>query len=146
VLAIEQGLKHLFAPNSCGRAAGENAKLVHNMTYAAPEIIQAAESARISVPVDAAADVWALGLVAMELVTRNRIFPELSVDLDIAEAERIKNTICDQLTGRQKLPWEGDEADAPQNNEQLRPLKRTVRLFRTQPSPPYFKPSCTVRS
>jgi serine/threonine protein kinase len=97
------------------------------MTYAAPEIIKAAESSRRSVVVDASADVWALGVIALELVTRERAFPEFPGDADIAEAERFKNVICDCLLGRKKFPWEGDGAEARHVGEELRSLKRTVR-------------------
>lgn len=49
--------------------AGEPARLVQNITYAAPELVTAVERSKNVLEVDAAADMWALGVVALEVAT-----------------------------------------------------------------------------
>lgn len=121
--------------------AGERAKIVHNLSYAAPETILAAEAANRSVVVDAAVDVWALGVIALELVAGELMFPELAaisglVDAVDADAEQSGLAACNSISGREKLPWEGAGAEVRRKTDQLRSLKRTVRFpsfFALQP-------------
>ena len=49
--------------------AGEPARLVQNITYAAPELVTAVERSKNVLEVEAAADIWALGVVALEVAT-----------------------------------------------------------------------------
>ena len=66
------------------------------MRYAPPEELSALQKGEHSVAADAAADVWALGVIAFELLTRHRVFGS-SVARDTMKA---------QLLGREALPWE----------------------------------------
>jgi serine/threonine protein kinase len=113
--------------------AGERSRLVHNITYAAPEIIKAAEASKSTVFVDPATDVWAVGLIALEMVTGERLFPELPQNGGAAEAERVCKVICDCIRGRREAPWE--HVDTRQKVQQRRSIKRTVSFHfaRTQP-------------
>ena len=52
-----------------------------------------------SVVADAAVVVWALGIIAFELLTKTRVF----VPFETGAAE-----VIDQLSGNKPLPWEGD--------------------------------------
>lgn len=70
---------------------------------------EAAERGDTTVRADAAVDVWALGIVAFELLTRSRVF---------APFEAPAGAIMDALAGRRELPWEG-----PQRGELLRELR-----------------------
>lgn len=75
----------------------------------------AAEQQVKSVTADAAVDVWALGIISFELLTRSRVFVPFETPAE---------EIMDQLQGRGKLPWEG-----PQRTTllpKLRALKRSV--------------------
>lgn len=114
---------------ACG--AGEKARLVCNLAYAAPEIVHAAEGAKRAVVVDSAADIWALGVIAFELLAGELTFPQFPQRGDIAEAKRVSKLICDSVSGRTELPWEGGGAEARRRTDQLRALKRTVRCLNT---------------
>lgn len=109
--------------------AGESSRLSHSMAYAAPEMIVAAEASKRSVVVDAAVDVWAMGLMTVEMVSGEKTFPELPEppSQNFAEAERVSRGICDCLSGRKDLPWEGCGLEAKRMIEPLRSIKRTVR-------------------
>jgi serine/threonine protein kinase len=65
--------------------------------------------------IEPAADIWALGMVAYELLTRTRAFPS-GMDQD---------EICDQITGKAPLPWE-NEATKRDKLAKLKQLKPSV--------------------
>jgi serine/threonine protein kinase len=65
---------------------------------------------------DGAVDMWALGVVAFELLTRTRAFTPL-----IETHAQVR----DKLLGATPLPWE-DPATAPELLPSLRALKRSV--------------------
>jgi hypothetical protein len=65
--------------------------------------------------VEPSADVWALGMVAYELLTRSRAFPS-GMDQD---------EICDQITGKAALPWEAEATKRDKLNK-LKQLKPSV--------------------
>lgn len=82
-------------------------------------MILALEAGRRTIRADPAVDIWAIGVIAYELLSGERALP--SSGLEPAEAEA---AALDAISGRAALPWEGPEA-APQL-EKLRGLKRTV--------------------
>lgn len=90
--------------------AGARTGLSFSLNYAAPETVAAHESGARTIVADAAADVWALGVLAYELLAQRRVFPVTTS----AQAVR------DALSGRAPLPWETREPAA------LRTLKRSV--------------------
>jgi serine/threonine protein kinase len=98
------------------------APLPNNMTslpYTAPEIIQNVQytsGAGASAVATGAADVWALGVIAFELLTGERVFPEGTTPDAIRAA----------LIGTAPLPWcEGVEGGEEQR-QRLRGLRRIV--------------------
>ena len=93
-----------------GRHSGTRAGLAFSLNYAAPELLAAKEDGACTVTVDGAADMWALGVVAFELLSKRRTFAA-----GTPEAE-----IRDMLRGRLPLPWEQEEPRA------LRTLKHSV--------------------
>jgi hypothetical protein len=55
--------------------AGEQVGLTYSLLYAAPEVIAAVEAGRAHFVGSPAADVWALGVIAYELLTQSRALP-----------------------------------------------------------------------
>ena len=82
--------------------------------YAAPELIHALEAGERSVVADPSMDMWALGVIAYELLTCTSVFP-------YGES---KQGAMDQLAGRKQLPWETSDKD--EKLSRLRRLKGTV--------------------
>ena len=80
-------------------AAGTLAQLRDvSLDFAPPEVVRALQAGKFQMKVEPSVDVWALGMVAYELLTRSRAFPS-GMDQD---------EICDQITGKAPLPWEND--------------------------------------
>jgi serine/threonine protein kinase len=86
-----------------------------SLDFAAPEVVRALEAGKTQIKVEPAQDVWALGMVAYELLTRSRAFP----------SGMNQSEICDQITGRTQLPWE-TEASKRKRLLQLKQLKPSV--------------------
>jgi serine/threonine protein kinase len=70
-----------------------------SLPYAPPEAILAMEAGHKSLIASPAVDVWALGVIAFELLTQSRIFPVATPGEDIV----------DRLAGRLPLPWESPD-------------------------------------
>lgn len=85
------------------------------MHYAAPEVILADEAGAPLMIVDASIDMWALGVIAVELLTGRRVFAPPTNE---SEAR-------DQLAGRAPLPWE-DTRKQGAIHSALKVLKRSV--------------------
>lgn len=66
---------------------------------------------------DDAADMWALGLVAFELLSEAAVFPALLTSHD---------DIIDRLCGRKQLPWEEEDSAAAAKLRALAGLRRGV--------------------
>lgn len=56
------------------RTAGTMAKISYSLGYTAPEVIHAVEAGERHMRATAALDIWSLGVVAFELLTRRRVF------------------------------------------------------------------------
>jgi serine/threonine protein kinase len=96
--------------------AGSDADIVFSLRYAAPELIMAMEAGNHTIKACAAVDVWALGVIAFELLTGVRTFP-VSVT---------KREVCDCLMGRKPLPWEEGSPGAAERVRQMGNLQRSV--------------------
>ena len=101
--------------------AGSTAGLAFSLKYAPPEVIGALESGCRTVHVDAAVDIWAIGVIAFELLTGERAFPVEG--MSAAEAEKAAQ---DAIAGRKPLPWEVLSEGAKERLGKMRGLKRTV--------------------
>lgn len=99
--------------------AGSIARLTYSLKYSPPEVAVAIEAGSKSIQVDSAIDIWAVGVIAFELLTGERVFNHVGVDPASARLE-----ILAALAGRHQLPWE--RADAAQRLSKLRGLRRTV--------------------
>lgn len=95
--------------------AGSSVGLSFSLLYAPPEVIHAVERKERQVIADPAIDMWAIGVIAFELLTRARVFP----------ARLTRSEVRDQIAGRAPLPWE-DPEHRMEGLKQLRILKRTV--------------------
>lgn len=95
--------------------AGSEAPLAFSPRYAAPEVIGVYEARQPVIRVSAALDIWALGVMAYELLTDTPVFDKYTQQKDI----------LGQLAGRDYLPWE-DPATKEAKLRQLRMLKRSL--------------------
>jgi serine/threonine protein kinase len=69
-----------------------------HLEYAPPEDVAAQEDGQLSSAADCMTDVWALGVIAYELFTHRRAFPQNSSGAGAKSC----------LVGREPLPWEFD--------------------------------------
>jgi serine/threonine protein kinase len=86
-----------------------------SLDFAPPEVVRALQAGKFQMKVEPSSDVWALGMVAYELLTRSRAFPS-GMDQD---------EICDQITGKAPLPWEAEATKRDKLNK-LKQLKPSV--------------------
>jgi serine/threonine protein kinase len=84
--------------------------------YAPPEIVHAFRAGQRSVHTDASTDMWALGVIAFEMLTKQRLFGKLASADDM-----MARTI-----GTAPLPWEDSAPEAQAKLRDLRGLKRAV--------------------
>jgi serine/threonine protein kinase len=100
--------------------AGAVAPLPSNGTslaYSAPEVMASiGNSSPPSATSSVAADMWALGVVAFELLTNERAFPPATPPHAIHAA----------LCGQAPLPWEDGAEGVEARRERLRGLRRLV--------------------
>ena len=90
-----------------------------SLPYTAPEVLQSVLPGAGGTPCAAAtaeADVWALGVVAFELLTSERVFRE-GTPLRVVRAA---------LAGKAPLPWEEGAEGAEGRLQRLRGLRRLV--------------------
>lgn len=91
------------------------ASLSFSPRYAAPEVLKAYEAQQREILVESSMDIWALGVMAYELLTDAPAFDRFCKQEDV----------IDQLVGRKPLPWE-DSATKDANLRKLRMLKRSL--------------------
>ena len=106
---------HTRGAIDAGTRAGERARLAYSIHYAAPEVILASEAGERDMVVTGALDMWALGIISVELLTGRRVFAP-----PMTEA-----MARDQLAGRTPLPWE-DPALRGAVHGKLKLLRRSV--------------------
>lgn len=82
-------------------------------------MVHALEAGNRTIKVDAAVDIWAVGVIAFELLTGQRAFPS-------GAAAKSNDTVQAALAGRTPLPWEGDSTATLERLEKLRGLRRSV--------------------
>eukprot|EP00892_Ulva_mutabilis_P005913 jgi/Ulvmu1/3694/UM017_0111.1 len=105
----------------CTAQIGSTAGLSFSLKYAAPEVVHALEVGSRSIHVDAAVDIWAIGVIAFELLTGDHAFP--THNMSAAEAEHAAR---EAIAGRAALPWEGDSQETRERLDALRGMRRTV--------------------
>ena len=84
--------------------------------YAAPETIQELESGAYCSTANPAVDMWALGVIAFELLTGAPLF-------SFGEP---RQSAIDKLAGRGELPWETAGPERSAKTAKLRRLKGTI--------------------
>jgi serine/threonine protein kinase len=84
--------------------------------YAAPETIQQLEAGKATITASPAVDMWALGVIAFELLTGGPIF---------AHGDSRADAMA-KLAGRAALPWEAGAAGRDEKLAKLRRLRGTI--------------------
>ena len=97
--------------------AGLEFNLSYSLAYAPPEVIQALEAHQRVLVADASADMWALGVIAFELLSKQQTFP----------FGTRREAVFAAISGRVPLPWERPELEA-QRAADLRGLRRSIML------------------
>jgi serine/threonine protein kinase len=95
--------------------ADSTASLAFSPRYAAPEVLQAFEAGEKTIHASPALDIWAIGVIAYELLTDTPVFDRYTSREDVIS----------QLVGRKPLPWE-DPATKDASLRKLRMLKRSI--------------------
>ena len=85
----------------------------YSLQYVAPEVLAAVEAGDASIETSAAADIWALGVIAYELLTNSRAFGMGTT----------RAVITAQVLGREAAPWEQEPRAV---GAKLRGLRRSV--------------------
>eukprot|EP00892_Ulva_mutabilis_P005985 jgi/Ulvmu1/3759/UM175_0006.1 len=104
----------------CTSRIGSMSSLSFSMKYAAPEVVHALEAGDKTIKVDPAVDIWAIGVIAFELLTGERAFPAVNYGDDTEQPAQ------EAIAGRALLPWEGSDGPTAERLEKLRGLRRTV--------------------
>ena len=79
------------------------------------------EAGKKTIHVDSAVDIWAVGVIAFELLTGERAFFTHSTS-----PQESNSATQEAIAGRVPLPWEGPNEATQQRLEKLRGLRRTV--------------------
>ena len=106
--------------------AGASVPITFSPAYAPPEVALALESKNGVITAHGAADIWALGIMAFELLTNEPVFPPFV---------STRETIWAQLCGREVLPWEDGAGQQADKLSQLRGLKQAIlQCLKRQPT------------
>eukprot|EP00892_Ulva_mutabilis_P002494 jgi/Ulvmu1/12245/UM086_0036.1 len=103
---------------SCAAKNGTFPPLVDGLRYCPPEDVSAVEQGQVATKATAAADVWALGIIAFETLTKTTVFPGGTTEKQIR----------DRVTGRLPLPWEDGDSASRELVRALRGFRRSVML------------------
>lgn len=95
--------------------------LAFSLKYTAPEVVHALEAGCQSVVVDTAVDIWAVGVIAYELLTGDQDFLAQGFP-----SEDRKQTTLDAIAGRVPLPWEEGSHGVQDRLVKLKGMRRTV--------------------
>jgi serine/threonine protein kinase len=87
-----------------------------SLAYSPPEVVHLVQNGDSKMTAEKAVDMWALGVIAFELLTKTRVFPS-STSQD--QAMRI-------LCGLEPLPWEEGAEGAEEKLQMLKGLKNPV--------------------
>ena len=102
-------------PSPRARLAGIDAPLAFSLRYAPPELVRAWHLGLRTCVSDPATDMWALGVIAFELLTGQPAFPRGTPTSEVR----------DRILGVSHLPWE-TEAGRTRRVPELRFLRRSV--------------------
>lgn len=102
---------------------GSTAGLSFSLNYTAPEVLSALESGCDTILVDAAVDMWAVGVIAFELLTGEPAFQAVGWP-----SPQSQQPVRDAIAGRAQLPWEEGGDTAAQRLRRLRGLRKTVTM------------------
>jgi serine/threonine protein kinase len=97
--------------------AGHTTRLTFSLAYSPPEALQALQEGGVTVTADAAADMWAISVIAYELITHSPAFPVLAWS---------RTHAADAALGRRPYHWES-QVGTFQNAPELRALGGAIR-------------------
>lgn len=97
--------------------AGAISRLTFSVSYSPPETLMVLRAGQRTIKSDPAADIWAIGLVAYELIHRRRAFREFSWTF---------SDVLDAAAGTRAYPWE-DRPGSFARDPELRALGSVVR-------------------
>ena len=116
--------------------AGTTAPLPPPLRYAPPEVALPYQAGDRTIHVDAAVDIWAIGVIAFELLTSAavpgvplRSLPSAAPQLTAAGpglGDAAAAAAADTLAGRALLPWELGAPGSQQQLKKMRGLKGSV--------------------
>jgi serine/threonine protein kinase len=96
--------------------AGKIARLTFSLAYSSPETLQLVDSKKCTAISCEAADMWAVGVISYELLTKGKAFPE---------SEWSRDDIRSAALGMRAYPWES-EVGTFRDIPQLRVLTESV--------------------
>lgn len=88
-----------------------------NLAYAPPEVVHLVQDGEQKIVAERSADIWALGVIAFELLTQSRLFDPYLIS---------KEQAMYQLCGFEPLPWEEGAEGAEEKLQMLKGLKTAV--------------------
>lgn len=100
---------------------GTTASLQFSPKYSSPEVLRAYYNKEVSIKVDAAFDIWALGIVMFELLTGHLAFPTRGLPSETAD-----NAVRQAMLGQAPLPWEALSEVARKRLDAAQGLKAAV--------------------
>lgn len=103
--------------SSALRGVGAVSRLTFSVSYSPPETLMTLRSGARSIKSDPATDIWAIGLVAYELIHRQRAFREFSWTF---------TDVLDAAAGAKAYPWE-ERPGTFKRDPELRALGSVVR-------------------
>eukprot|EP00892_Ulva_mutabilis_P002841 jgi/Ulvmu1/12558/UM090_0045.1 len=105
----------------CTARIGTMASLSFSLKYAAPEVVHALEAGSKTILAETAVDIWAIGVIAYELLTEEPAFAPFNMS-----AAQSNSSAQEAIAGRAPLPWEEGSAEARQRLGKLRGMRRSV--------------------
>jgi serine/threonine protein kinase len=107
----------VFLQQALSHRAGKVSNISYSLAYTPPEVVLCLEASQKSMLASEAVDMWALGVIAYELLCSSQTFPYGTK----------REVIFDQISGRSLLPWE-DPRTADHRAVMLRGLRRSVMM------------------
>ncbi|NJR43899.1 MAG: hypothetical protein HC767_15805 [Akkermansiaceae bacterium] len=97
--------------------AGTEVPITCSLAYAPPEVVHLIQDGEQKMVADKSTDMWALGVIAFEMLTKSRVF---------STATSSPEQAMRQLCGLDPLPWEDGAEGAEEKLQMLKGLRPAV--------------------